>query len=268
MLAFPLFLLGTMVKKAKSDNVKRHISRASKDAAMELAVADWQAAKAAGTKISFRTLAEKHNVPKSTLERRCNDKGLSISESSANRQKLTPKEEDILVELILASAEAGFPLQKKDVEMFAEAILATRLPADSPEAKVGTNWYFNFCDRHHKRIQALWSSPLDSQRANCLNPANVKEWFEKIKKYVVELGIPPELIFGMDESGFPHGNVAIRRVLGARGTKTQHRQGGADRENVTAIVTICADGTSVRPMIIYKGKQFRNAWFEGNTESA
>ncbi|KDQ08328.1 hypothetical protein BOTBODRAFT_118813, partial [Botryobasidium botryosum FD-172 SS1] len=60
----------------------------------------------------------------------------------------------------------------------------------------------------------------------------------------------------MDESGFPPADTGTQRVVGARGTKTQHRQGGGDHENVTALVTICADGTALRPMIIYKGKNF------------
>jgi len=50
--------------------------------------------------------------------------------------------------------------------------------------------------------------------------------------------------------------------------KTQHKQGGADRENVTAIVTICADGTTLRPTIIFKGQNFMTKWAENNVANA
>ncbi|KAH6907752.1 hypothetical protein BKA70DRAFT_1034704, partial [Coprinopsis sp. MPI-PUGE-AT-0042] len=53
-------------------------------------------------------------------------------------------------------------------------------------------------------------------------------------------------LFGMDESGFPPSHQGKERVVGSRGTKTQHKQGGANRENVTALVTICADGTALQ----------------------
>jgi len=53
-------------------------------------------------------------------------------------------------------------------------------------------------------------------------------------------------------------------VVGARGTKTQHKKGGADRENVTAIITICADGTTIKPLIIYKGKNMMQKWNNNN----
>ena len=46
--------------------------------------------------------------------------------------------------------------------------------------------------------------------------------------------------------------------------KTQHKQGGADRENVTAIVTICANGTTLCPTIIFKGQNFMSKWAANN----
>ncbi|PBK60338.1 hypothetical protein ARMSODRAFT_898132 [Armillaria solidipes] len=72
----------------------------------------------------------------------------------------------------------------------------------------------------------------------------------------------------MDESGFPPANQGRTRVVGGRGTKTQHKQEGADRENVTAVVTVCADGTTVKPMIIYKRKNFMQKWNNNNVAEA
>jgi len=37
---------------------------------------------------------------------------------------------------------------------------------------------------------------------------------------------------------------------------------------VTAIVTICADGTSLRPTIIFKGQGFTESWFSDNVLEA
>ncbi|KAF9017946.1 hypothetical protein BDZ89DRAFT_1094196 [Hymenopellis radicata] len=72
----------------------------------------------------------------------------------------------------------------------------------------------------------------------------------------------------MDESEFLTANTGKTRVVSARGTKTQHKQSGADRENVTAIVIICTDGTTVKLMIIYKGKNFMQKWNDGNVAGA
>lgn len=113
-----------------------------------------------------------------------------------------------------------------------------------------------------------WSKSLDMQHAKSLNPEAVKSWFDLVEKFIVDLGIDPENIYGMDESGFPTAYGGKDRVVGGRGTKTQHKQGGADHKNITAVVTICADGTSIWPMLIFKGKNIQEAWTEGNDVDA
>jgi hypothetical protein len=102
------------------------------------------------------------------------------------------------------------------------------------------------------------------QRAQALNPEAVKHWFDIVEEVVVETGIRRENIYRMDESGFPSADQGKTHIVGARGTKTQHKQGGADRKNTTALVTICADGTSLCPTIVFKGKGFKEAWFKEN----
>ncbi|THU83855.1 DDE-domain-containing protein, partial [Dendrothele bispora CBS 962.96] len=62
----------------------------------------------------------------------------------------------------------------------------------------------------------------------------------------------------MDESRFPPSNQGRERVVGHQGTKTQHKQGNANRENVTAIITICGDGSKLKPTVIFKGKNFHD----------
>ena len=62
--------------------------------------------------------------------------------------------------------------------------------------------------------------------------------------------------------------VYTQRVIGRRGTKTQHAQGSADRENVTSIITICANGTVLKPSIIFKGQNVMKKWGDNNVSNA
>lgn len=130
------------------------------------------------------------------------------------------------------------------------------------------NWVFRFLDRHHNKLQTHWGKGLDTQRAKALNPSNVNHWFSLVEEHIVNKGIRPEDIYGMDESGFPLTNTQSRRCVGARGAKLQHTAGSADRENVTAIVTICADGTALCPTIIFKGQNFMQKWGDNNVTHA
>jgi hypothetical protein len=47
-----------------------------------------------------------------------------------------------------------------------------------------------------------------------MNPEAKKSWFELVKKYVVELGIRPEDLYAMDETGCPPSDQGMRRVVG------------------------------------------------------
>ena len=48
----------------------------------------------------------------------------------------------------------------------------------------------------------------------------------------------------------------------------QHLQGGANCENVTALITICVDGTVLHLSIIFKAKNFRSSWGNNNVSEA
>jgi hypothetical protein len=259
-----------MVGRAKSNRVKAHENARRAELRIVAALREHQLehAKPAalGKPKSIRAIAEKHKVTYGTLHRRING-GKSIREANQRWQKLTPVQEWSLVQFMLESADRGFPLGHRQIEQFADAVRQAILGPDCDP--VGAKWVFAFLDRHHDALRTFWSKPLDTQRARSLNPEAVKSWVELVQKWVVDMGVSPDRVYGMDESGFPTGYTGKERVVGARGTKTQHKQGGASRQNITALVTIRGDGQMVvPPMIIFPGVNFQTAWGVGNTINA
>ncbi|KAF8221739.1 DDE-domain-containing protein, partial [Tricholoma matsutake] len=73
-------------------------------------------------------------------------------------------------------------------------------------------------------------------------------------------------IYGMDESGFPPSHQGMEQVIGRRGLKIQHKAGSVNHKNVTALVTICADRMTLKPTIIFKGRNFMKSWENGWTD--
>ncbi len=69
---------------------------------------------------------------------------------------------------------------------------------------------------------------------------------------------------GADETGIQTGIGVTERVIGPVGQKMQYQQRSGNRENITVLPTICADGTSVPPIIIYKGEAFQAKWLQEN----
>lgn len=220
---------------------------------------------AVGKPKGLRKYAADFGVSFKSLSRRVNGERTQ-EEYTASLQRLTPAQEEALVAFILESADRGLPLTQKQIYSHANTILQN-IEGDGFRP-LGSHWITAFHHRHADKLQTHWSKSLDTQRARALNPGATQAWFDLIKRYIVDEGILAEDIYGMDESGFPPSHQGKERVWGHRGTKTQHKQGGASRENVTALVTICADGSALQPMIIYKGKNFMSKWGDNNIAHA
>jgi hypothetical protein len=192
--------------------------------------------------------------------------GQSMQEAHKAQQNLTPAEEGILIDFLNQSAEQGFPQPHKSIEALATLLWKSHL-GDNCDA-LGKNWVHRFLDCHCTVLQTHWSKPLDTQQARAMNPEAKKVWFKLLKEFVVKAGIQCEDLYGMDEMGCPPSDQGTQHVVGGRETKTQHKQGGADCKNVTMIVIICADGTTLKPTIIFKGQKFMSKWGNDNVSQA
>ena len=188
---------------------------------------------------------------------------------NVSKQKLSLAHELLLVEFICESADHGLPPSRSEVKRYADALIQQEKgDAFDDMHCVADSWMDSFLVRHHENLGTLWGRSLDTQQAKCLNPVAVEHWFALVKKYIVDKGILPENIYGMDESGFPPADQSVRQVIGQKGTKTQHQSGTANRENVTVLVPICADGSTIAPTIIFKAKSFQKTWHNNNVAEA
>jgi hypothetical protein len=137
---------------------------------------------------------------------------------------------------------------------------------------IGQNWTARFLEKHSARLKLYWSRPLDNSRARAVNPITKKAFFDLFELAVEgeegEEPIPAELMYGSDETGIQQGIGTRERVLGAAGKRVQHQQRSGDRENITVIVTICADGTSLAPAVIFKGEHYQTSWKQDNPLNA
>ena len=214
-----------------------------------------------------RTIAQEYGIANQwrTIVNRY-DGGRSIRDAHKDQQKLTSAEEAVIVDFVNQSADRGFPQTCQNITQYANLVRHNCLGPDCEE--VGDMWVGRFLDRQRDILQTHWSKPLDTQRAQAMNPKAKRKWFELLQEFLVDAGIQPEDLYGMDETGCPPSDQGTERVVGGRGCKTQHKQGGADHENVTAVVTICADGTVLCPTIIFKGQNFMSKWAQDNVSDA
>lgn len=243
-----------MPGRAKSKKTKRREEQLLKAQKEQAAANAYKSRKEAGEEVSYAKVAAEFGVKETTVRRRVQSVGLSLSEFAASRQKLTPAEEDILVQSILEASRHGFPPTHHQIAMEADCIQSARL-GDLYQA-VGKQWVNDFMRRHNKVIKTHWSAPLSTIRAQSANPRAIHNFLVGlVKREVVDKNVPPELLYQIDETSTPQQLGIKLRVVDPRESRRQHLQESGTKENITILVTICADGEALPPTIIFKNKE-------------
>lgn len=267
-----------MVKHAKSNALKSQIARQQKDSLMAQAVALYQEEKAktsGGKSASLRAVCKaisddyftrtqiRIHLDHNTLAR-LSKGGRSLTQTNGMKSWLTNTEQDLVVQFVIELALRGFPLSPRRLREHAEHILRACLGVRFPEDGLGKNWATRFITKHHNRIGMYWSSALDGSRGRAVNPITKNEYFTILKQLREDFNIPDELVYGADETGIQTGIGVTERVIGPADANMQHQQRSGNRENITVLPTICADGTSLPPTVIYKGESFQTKWLQEN----
>ncbi|KAJ5527353.1 hypothetical protein N7513_011512 [Penicillium frequentans] len=141
----------------------------------------------------------------------------------------------------------------------ANILLAAR--GSQPPPTVGKNWPSKFVNRRDE-LRTRYSVRYDYQRALNEDPKAFRAWFATVQRVIDENGIQPEDIYNFDETGFGMGLIATQKVISRAEWYGRRRilQPG-NREWVTAIEAISADGYSLPPCVIFKGKVAMAGWF-------
>jgi hypothetical protein len=192
---------------------------------------------------------------------------ITRSRASANfrsgRAHLSLEEEKVLLDYIDDVATRGFPLTHGRLAECANHIITSRDPSFKG---VGHNWTYHFLDRHFARLRSSWTKTLDTARGTAVNPATVAEFYRLLGQLYQEYAFTASCVFGGDESGLMSGVAQKERAIGPRGRNTQHQICIENRENTTVIVTICADGHALDPILVMKGQGFGVRWADQENE--
>lgn len=255
-----------MARKIDSNPIRKRKARLDKEAQILAAVEAYrlEQIKPPHLRKGVNRLAAEMGVNGKTVLNRYNGMR-SILEANSAKQLLPPEQEECLVDLIMKSSDHGQPVTKRDIRHYATTILDKTTDG---HIELGKRWEHNFLVRHSDKIQTYRSKHLDSLRAQCVNAASVDSWFDMVEEHLVANNVKPKNVFGMDESGFRRSNLAAQVVVGRKGKKNQYRVGTANKENVTVLVTICADGSCLPPSIIYKGNNLYKRWTNENVANA
>ena len=129
--------------------------------------------------------------------------------------------------------------------------------------RISEKWIYRFLKRNPD-LKLRWTQGLESPRAGALNPAVTAEFYQLLEDTIKEFNIKPENIYNMDEKGVQLGVGMRSRVLVDRTKKNVYTVMDGNKELVTWLETVCADGTALPPMAIFKGKRINALWGKNN----
>ena len=272
-----------MPRRAKSDEQKTvefsHTKQALEVAATEAYCAELEKKKNGLPSLSARAICEKFTTEHqqktgkiiplvhTTILRRLEGQQ-TCAQANETKSWFTAEEWKVVIEYIIETGVEGFPLSHKRLKEHVDEICREKYGEKFPEKGVGKRWTHRFLVKHSDEIMMTWSTQLEDKRGCAVNPNTKVAWDKLLRSTVEKYGITAPLMYAVDETGVTGQTGQKERVMGARKKGLHYQQVGGSRENTTVLVTICADGSSLPPAVIFKGKAYQTDWNDNNPAKA
>ena len=217
---------------------------------------------------TIRVAAKQFEVSYHTLRRRYKKLTVPRSRAHKNQQLLTDAQEETMCHWIKYMALTGHPFSHRSLRMKAGE-LTEKLKEKAKETgtvpMASRKWMKDFLARHPD-INPGRPTGLDPKRARMFNFTVVNHHFKLLDDFLKAHDIPWENVYNMDEKGVQLGGGRKgdnTKYLYARSSKVRIKIQSASLELVTVIECVCADGSNLRPGIVFSGKDvLREEYFE------
>lgn len=203
--------------------------------------------------LSLREAALHFKVHKNRLTARFNGRQ-SKKEAHKHEKALNFAEEKALVDWVREMGRRGIPFHASAVAQHASVISGRT---------IGESWVHRFKTRHPE-LKMKWSTGLEKCRAQSLNEAAVSGFYDLLDELVTQYNVPAENIYNMDEKGIQLGMGKRVRAMVDRDQKCVYQVEDGDRELVTVIECLAADGKAIRPSVVFKAVRRDLEWARNN----
>jgi hypothetical protein len=130
---------------------------------------------------------------------------------------------------------------------------------------IGDQWIQRFL-RRHSELATVRLRSMEMGRVKDTSPKRLSKWFADLKSVIDEFNIHTENIYNMDESGFAIGTVERSVTIINADIRTHLQKANPGRQEwVTSVECICADGTALPPLIIFKAENLSHEWIPADT---
>lgn len=204
--------------------------------------------------VSVASASRQFNIPRITLLYKSKGK-YDVNARMGPDTILSSDEEQLLVQWLLNIAAAGFPATKlqllDSVEMLIKKL---KRPNTFKNNRPGRKWFKSFMKRHPILSERLTQN-LTKSRSD-VTEIKIRNWFQEVSSYLREQNLldvlkDPCRIFNADETAFFLAPKGMKCLL-KKGDKAAYTMIANDeKECLTTLVTVSADGKIVPPMVVY-----------------
>ena len=218
---------------------------------------------------SVNHAARECGVPPSTLHHHLNGRQTRV-ESHEDQQLLSANEEKEIVRWITHATATGYPPRHATLRSMATEIqrrCVCQINDDSIEhvsyPEIGTEWVKRFLTRHPE-LKSKVGKSIDAARVTDASPEILTKWLEEYNRVVTEYDIETENTYNMDETGFSIGKIEATHIIINSKIREAYQAQPGRQEWVSIIECICADGSAISPLVIFKGENLSQTWIPGN----
>lgn len=207
---------------------------------------------------SIRKAGKQFGIPEATLRGRVKG-AVSVRQNAADRQLLSPDQEEWLAQWIRVQEHLGQAPTHHQVRLIAAAILQKEGRTEQP----GRNWVTGFFERNPS-IGTKQGRRLDLQRVKAVNPDRIKALFEVLDGPLLQ-DVRPTQRWNVDETGLAEGVGVNGKHIGSVGdgaSRWTYVRGRTDGAWVSVIECISAGGDVLPPAVIYTGQTLQAQWFD------
>jgi hypothetical protein len=112
----------------------------------------------------------------------------------------------------------------------------------------------------HPELESTVGKTIDATRLKDVTKEKLMVWFHDVRKVFTEHNIDKKDVYNMDESGFSIGKINATHVIINKRLRTKYQAQPGRQEWVSVVECICADGTSIPPLVIYWGENLSTTW--------
>ena len=197
--------------------------------------------------INYTKTAEEFGVDRTTLSKRHRGVQGSREAQKEKERALNTTQASQLIKYIKMLSDRGLPPTHEMVRNFASEIAGER---------VGRNWVYRFLERHHNKIFSKYSTTIDRCRFQADSVAKYTLYFNLLAQKIKQYNIEPRQIYNMDEKGFLIGLLSKQKRVFSKASYERSGGQGAiqdgNREWITVLACVCADGEAIPPSLIYQ----------------